>query len=86
MTKQASNNIEKTSPEAPSDANLAPRAYWAALGLDVGGILVPFWLPNSVQKRKKKQAELGSDFGGAQGTTSTPGKGSVELRPSPGEG
>ena len=35
-------NLGKTSPEAPSDANLAPRASWEPLGLDFGAILEPF--------------------------------------------
>ena len=39
-------NRAKTYPEAASDAKLAPRAFWEALGLDFGG----FWDPKTKEK------------------------------------
>ena len=50
--------LGKTSPETPSDANLAPRASWEPLGLDFGANLEPFGFPKSIQKQIKTEAEF----------------------------
>ena len=42
-------NHAKTYPEAASDANLAPGAFWEARGFDFGG----FWDPKTEQKRSQ---------------------------------
>ena len=79
-------NRAKTCPGRARGANLAPRASWEALGLTFGAILRRFGVILGAQIEAKTHQHFGGDFGGAQGTTSTPGETEEQLQPSPGEG
>ena len=56
IIRKGGENHEKAAPGATSGGNLAPRASWAALGIEFGAIVAPFLLKN--ERNRLNQAEM----------------------------